>query len=210
MHRQFKRPILKYLFRCAAAAAGLVLSGGVSAEERDQVLTLIGAASEVTLVISAGVPVYASPSSSSLTIHVDYPSGKAVKEPVFPRPSTVRALFLPIPPGGSTRAEGLVRRALLQRPAQPAGREWLVSDKGGMRVYAYRTRTGEEPETHVFSGSDGSLVGVQRGYSVLLMNEGSRRYMQRLEVLYQYPRELDVRMMDAFLLGFIQRNISVQ
>jgi hypothetical protein len=204
-----KRVMFVYLFRCASLVLALA-GGGASAEEREHVVTLLGPATDVTLVIERGVQEHVAPALGSLTLYVDYPSGKSVKGVAFPRPSTMRVLVRPISPGGTTRTEGLVKRALPQRPLQPGGREWLVHESGGIRVFAHRTRSGEEPETHAFLGSDGSLVGVRRGHGVFHMNEASRRYQQRLEILYQYPRELDERALDEFLLDFLRKSVSVQ
>jgi hypothetical protein len=190
-------------------ALALLLPGGASAKPNDQVVTLSAPSFEVRLALDSGVKATLGPSKSFLRLYVEFPSGKSLREPPFPSPSLLLMFILPVEPGRKTQTEWMVSHALPRRPERPGGREWLVRETADLRVYARRTKSGDEPETHVFTGTDGSLVGVQLGYSIFLKNKASRRYMQDLEVTYQYPRELDARRMDEFVLTFLQRNLSI-
>jgi len=67
--------------------------------------------------------------------------------------------------GGPENADGVDGGPRVTRQASESGRvrSWLVSEAEGMRVYASPDATGHKPWTRVFTGSDGSLVGVGMG-----------------------------------------------
>jgi hypothetical protein len=165
---------------------------------------------EVTLSLAHGVQAIQPARTGFLIFHVEYPSGRSVAEnPLqIPSRSVLRITLEPLG-GHKTRTEWMVSRALPQRPSSPNGREWLAKEEHGLRVYARRTRQGNEPETHVFTGTDGSLVGVELAYPPFVMNRGSRRYMEDLEVTYLAPQGVDSRSMDEFVLTFLKRAVSI-
>jgi hypothetical protein len=196
--------------RCVAVA--LLLASAASAKDGDQIITLASPSKrgEVTLRLAHGVQSAQPRNTGFLVLHVEYPSGRSVaKNPLtIPSPSVLRVTLEPLG-GHRTRTEWMVSQALPQRPPDPKGREWLAREEGGIRVYAYRTRQGNEPETHVFTGTDGYLVGVQLAYPPFVMNTASRRYFRDLEVTYLSPPRVDPRSMDDFVLTFLRKNVSI-
>lgn len=191
---------------------GMLSLGAASAMAANQIVTLRSPApgGEVTLELAPNVHASRPRGTDFLVFHVEYPSGRSVPENPsgIPSPSVLR---ITLEPAGTrkTRTEWMVSRALPQRPPNPNAREWLVGEENGVRVYAYRTRQGDEPETQVFTATDGSLVGVQLAYPPFVMNRASRRYMGDTEITYSSPRAVDPRRMDDFVLTFLKNNVSV-
>ena len=203
---EFLAPVARLL------VVGIFVVSAASANATGPIVTLRSPSSgdEVTLELAPDAQGTQPRNTGFLVFHVEYPSGKPLLySPVaIPSPSVLR---ITLEPAGvhKTRTEWMVSRALPQRPASPNGREWLVREEHGARVYAYRTRQGDEPETHVFTATDGSLVGVQMAYPPFVMNRASRRYLGGMEVTYSAPRAIDPRRMDDFVLTFLKSNVSI-